>query len=395
MAEGVRIFVGLSTLNQTTTSECTPEEGSEAMRYWLGDFDTLAGPQDEDGDDFGGFYDDWGPVDQPAPTDYFVLNEDNEWKYKGIGKAAWETGSPDIVSVGFSNYSFHVSINLISILSSLSTSLYLGPVVLDLDGDGVELVARNASHAWYDLLGDGSRVHAGWVGADDALLAIDLDGDDEISAGGEVAFNLLTKEDKDDTDMEALATLYDSNADGLLDQWDAHFDDFRVWQDKNGNGESDEGELETLQKAGIESVGLVPAKVDYESGGNRILGFSSYTRGGQTGWAADVAFGFEGNSYTTIVENGYMRVIQTKAKGLAYGVGTAGALNLDMAANALAVAGMSTHFPGDSQSLRRGASGARRRRMATASRRRGASRRISRDVTVRVLENDTSWENAA
>jgi Ca2+-binding RTX toxin-like protein len=338
MAEGVRIFVGLSTLNQTTTSECTPEEGSEAMINWARDLTDLAGPrplQNDNPNNFSSF--DWDMAYRAMsylPDSYFVLNENSEWNYKGIGKAAWETGSPDIISIGFSNYSGYVAIDLLALLSSNIASSLLSylPVVLDLDGDGVELVARNASHAWYDLLGDGSRVHCGWVGADDGLLAIDDDGDNEIGFGREIVFGLFTPED--DTDMEALAAVFDTNADGLLDAQDARFADFRLWQDTNGNGESDEGELKTLTEAGIASVGLVPDKVDYESGGNRILGFSSFTRtDASTGWVADVAFGFEGEGAAVSEDNGYLRVNQKGS--MTYAVGTGGALNLELAANEL------------------------------------------------------------
>ena len=42
----------------------------------------------------------------------------------------------------------------------------LGPVLLDLDGDGIELVPAASSTAWYDLAGngDGARFHCGWGG---------------------------------------------------------------------------------------------------------------------------------------------------------------------------------------------------------------------------------------
>ena len=50
------------------------------------------------------------------------------------------------------------------------------PVVLDLDGDGVELVALEDSTAFYDIDGDGYRERMGWVAADDGLLAYDKNG---------------------------------------------------------------------------------------------------------------------------------------------------------------------------------------------------------------------------
>ena len=85
---------------------------------------------------------------------------------------------------------------------------------------------------------------------------------------------------------------------------------------------------------GIVSVDVVPLKVDCQSGGNRLLGFSTYGKtDGSSGWAGDVVFGFEGNGYATSVESGYLRVNQLQ--GFSYGIGTGGALNLEMAANGL------------------------------------------------------------
>ena len=50
------------------------------------------------------------------------------------------------------------------------------PLVLDLDGDGVELTAMNNSAAYVDLDNDGIAEQVGWVSADDGLLAIDING---------------------------------------------------------------------------------------------------------------------------------------------------------------------------------------------------------------------------
>ena len=62
------------------------------------------------------------------------------------------------------------------------------PVVLDLDGDGVELVALEDSTAFYDIDGDGYRERVGWVSPDDGLLAYDKNGDGEISGRAELSF---------------------------------------------------------------------------------------------------------------------------------------------------------------------------------------------------------------
>ena len=55
------------------------------------------------------------------------------------------------------------------------------PIVLDLDGDGIELTGIEASAAFYDFNGDGYRELTGWVSGDDGLLAIDLASIDVIN----------------------------------------------------------------------------------------------------------------------------------------------------------------------------------------------------------------------
>jgi hypothetical protein len=59
-----------------------------------------------------------------------------------------------------------------------------------------------------------------------------------------------------ETDLQGLAAQYDSNADGVLDARDERFHAFAVWQDSNGNGVSDQGEVRSLSEWGITAVGL-------------------------------------------------------------------------------------------------------------------------------------------
>lgn len=56
------------------------------------------------------------------------------------------------------------------------------------------------------------------------------------------------------TDLEGLRLYFDSNQDGKFDADDQHFAAFRLWQDKDGDAEVDEGELQTLAEADVASV---------------------------------------------------------------------------------------------------------------------------------------------
>ncbi len=170
------------------------------------------------------------------------------------------------------------------------------PVVLDIDGDGVELVSQDESHAFFDLDGDGFKENVGWVSSEDALLAIDIDGDGTIDKAEEVNFT-LHHEDAE-TDLDGVRLAFDSNQDGVLDAQDERFADFRVWQDADGDGVSDEGELKTLSEAGIASIGLEAERDDQEIDGNILHRTTEMTmEDGTTAEVGDAAFLMSDVSY--------------------------------------------------------------------------------------------------
>ncbi len=161
------------------------------------------------------------------------------------------------------------------------------PIVLDLDGDGAEFVGISAG-TQFDYAGDGSPDSTAWVGSDDGLLALDVNGDGQINNGSEIVFG-----GNGSTDLEGLAAQYDSNADGVLDANDAGFAAFGVWQDANGDGVSQSGEFRSLLDAGIISISLTSDNQSYTTanGGVVVHGQSSFTRSdGTTGTVADVSF---------------------------------------------------------------------------------------------------------
>ena len=163
----------------------------------------------------------------------------------------------------------------------------LEPIVLDLDGDGVELVDIDASTAFFDLNGDGYRTHLGWVSADDGLLAYDKDGDGVIQDADELSFVSYVAGAL--TDLEGLQ-YFDTNSDGVLDANDAEWASFGVWQDLDQDGETDAGEFQSLDARGITSISLTSDGVEEDVGTNHVFGTGSYQiTGGGTYDFADVS----------------------------------------------------------------------------------------------------------
>lgn len=184
------------------------------------------------------------------------------------------------------------------------------PVLLDLDGDGVEFIPRGYSAVSFDLDNDGFKERTAWVGADDGLLVIDLNSDGKIEKAEELAFASLTPED--DTDLEALAKLYDKDvngvSDGVLNANDLAWQDFRVWQDLNSNGVTDNGELLKLSSLGITQVSLVSNKQRFQVLGATVFGEAAYSKDGQAepGRLVDMAFDADVAGYKiTDLPNGF------------------------------------------------------------------------------------------
>ncbi len=164
------------------------------------------------------------------------------------------------------------------------------PIVLDLDGDGVELVPLEESTAFFDMNGDGYRTRMAWAAADDGFLVYDRDGDGMIEDRDELSF--MTYVENAETDLEGLRH-FDTDSDGQLDPDDAGWDMFRVWRDLDQDGESDPGELQSLNEAGIESVSLTSDSVKREVAGSTVYGEGVYVgpRGPRAFWDVSLRIG--------------------------------------------------------------------------------------------------------
>lgn len=163
------------------------------------------------------------------------------------------------------------------------------PLVLDIDGDGIELAALNGTGSVYwDIDLDGFAEASGWIAGGDGLLAIDLNADGIINDHSE----LFGDQTGSPNGFAALA-MYDTNADNAITSADAQFGDLLVWIDTHPDGYSQENELHTLSDLSITSINLNFANVSYAISDNEIKQESNFVIDGQTRDIVDVWFAFD------------------------------------------------------------------------------------------------------
>lgn len=185
------------------------------------------------------------------------------------------------------------------------SGLYVSPVVLDLDGNGVGFAPLATSGVALDVDADGVADRLAWAEAGDGVLVWDQDHDGRVSGVQEFSFQHLVPGAA--TDLQGLQAL-DSNANGLLDAGDASFADFALWRDANGNGQVDGGEFLSLAAHGIASIDL-NSNAQWRDAGAPwggsatgqtdvlVMGETHYTRtDGTRGQAADAMFAYEPGS---------------------------------------------------------------------------------------------------
>ncbi len=161
------------------------------------------------------------------------------------------------------------------------------PLVLDLDGDGIELYAKGDYGTYFDLRGTGQAVLTGWVEPDDGLLAYDVNGNGIIDDISELFGN-------ETTDGFAELRAYDSNGDGVIDANDTVFNDLVVWTDTNSTGRSQNAELHSLSDLGITAISLDAVRVaGQEISGNAITHEASFTINGLEQSIVDAWFEYD------------------------------------------------------------------------------------------------------
>ena len=142
------------------------------------------------------------------------------------------------------------------------------PLVLDLDGDGIETTSTSDGPVLlFDHDGDGVKTGTGWVKPDDGWLVLDLNGNGTIDSGREL-FGVDTLKCSGQLAKDGFDAIkdLDDNKDGKIDSADSVFANLRIWRDLNQDGISQVGELTTLRDNGITSIGVNSTAVQVNLG---------------------------------------------------------------------------------------------------------------------------------
>ena len=170
----------------------------------------------------------------------------------------------------------------------VKTIRYVDPLILDLDGDGLEITPLSAG-ILFDANGDSIKTGTAWAGADDGMLVWDRNANGLIDSGAELFGDetLLANGQKAAHGFAALADLDKGTVvngvtlgagDGVFDAKDAQYAHLRVWRDVNQDGISQAAELKTLAETGVASITLGSTATSTNYGDAILARSGTFTR---------------------------------------------------------------------------------------------------------------------
>ncbi|MEO5345981.1 MAG: hypothetical protein H7834_06345, partial [Magnetococcus sp. YQC-9] len=217
-----------------------------------------------------------------AGADLTIMGDAGDTLHIGTG---WSY-TANATTIGGQSYHQYIQ-GAVKLLVDGDITTAMDPLVLDLDGDGVELVDGGIH---FDMAVRGDLQDTGWVGPHDGFLALDFNHDGVINDAAEL-FSEGSLADAP-TGMAALAKL-DSNLDHLLDAHDTAWQELLVWRDANQDGASQVEEMQSLAHHGIASISLETTASNPSQGPNQILTTGHFTSvDGHVGGFAEVSFAY-------------------------------------------------------------------------------------------------------
>ncbi|MFY7905977.1 MAG: cadherin-like domain-containing protein, partial [Burkholderiaceae bacterium] len=135
----------------------------------------------------------------------------------------------------------------------------------------------SANSKFIDVDGDGYLEQTQWLQSNQAVLAVDLNGDGLISVGERVNLQGGAQDDNTRTSMGWL----DANGDGRLTAQDPAFAALKLWIDVNQDGKSQNGEVQNISQAGITALDFStnPPSIERADGSRQTLTVQDLTAG--------------------------------------------------------------------------------------------------------------------
>ena len=155
------------------------------------------------------------------------------------------------------------------------------PIVIDLDGDGIELLPLHRG-VNFDLAGSGEATAVAWISADDGFLILDRNGNGVVDDGSEMFGHLTAASAGGFRDLALLdGPAWGGNFDGLITSRDDAFALLGIWRDANLDGISAAQEVQPLRFYGVTSLDTRPWDARLRVAGNRVsmLSYAATTHG--------------------------------------------------------------------------------------------------------------------
>ena len=147
---------------------------------------------------------------------------------------------------------------VLAIRSAAKTARWIAggdPLVIDLDGNGIETTTLDGSNVFFNLDGGKFTSRTGWLSGNDGFLVLDRDHNGTIDDISEMFGNR-------DVGGYAHLAQYDDNQDGVIDANDAIWSQLQIWQDLNEDGVSQAGELKSMAEVELISLSLTHTPLD-------------------------------------------------------------------------------------------------------------------------------------
>ena len=110
------------------------------------------------------------PVDQIDNYGYGNPDQGYNYGYGNSDQGYTDQGYTDYGGSDFSSYDSYA------------------PVILNLDGNGIQVTPVTSSNTYYDMAGDGRQHRTAWAAAGNAVLVYDTNGDGQITQKNQVVF---------------------------------------------------------------------------------------------------------------------------------------------------------------------------------------------------------------